>query len=129
MLCLSFNLNCHILASGFPPVILESIGIFSYINLAIWDRKLFCKKIIVYTSADVAAGMASGICFSFSFFFFFLQWSLHRIHLPWNAATAGADLTLWYTSSNSAFSCKKKKKKRESKFIHWLIFYDYFKLQ
>ena len=30
-----FLLSCHILALGFPPVILESIGIFSYINLAI----------------------------------------------------------------------------------------------
>ena len=53
------------MASGFPPVILESIGIFSYISLAIWDRKVFCKKRIVYTPADVTAGMASGICFSF----------------------------------------------------------------
>ena len=64
-----FLLSCHILASGFPPVILESIGIFSYINLAIWDKKLFCKKRIVYTYADVAAGMTSGICFSFFFFY------------------------------------------------------------
>lgn len=56
------------MASGFPPVILESIGIFSYIYLAIWDKKLSCKKISVYTPADAAAGMALGICFSFFVF-------------------------------------------------------------
>ena len=47
--------------------------------LSIWDKKAFHKKCNVSAPAGIAAVTASWISFSF-----FLQWSLHPIHLSWN---------------------------------------------